>query len=465
MNGEPFDWANFESLLFDAAYQALTTHFARHPNETFYAAALHGLYRETGDVIYLPALAINSEQSFLQDHPQDLNTSLLSVRWNPPDWHWPILEEFQNETLNSQQTALIAYATQDSEAHWNRAEKQLLSSLLRVCKKLRTALRKAIRSLHPDFVVLMLTPDDKETEELVRRCLPAPLMTKLFPELDSIEMERRLVASFAVPDQVNYHLQRLQSSDTSEEAKLALRALGKPVLAGLIDLLTDSEHGWKAAKLLGELNIPSPTLMIALRGQIQKPVLAKNYDGIAHRNWCARALVLLGNADFLLIHIDTLDNEMAVTGLCAPLSSFRDYQHQPRKLDYEPIHRLLSIRPDLTKRVEKEIEPGSSYCSILIDEVPNVLAALSSPHRAIRRHAVSVLGERNLGAKSSKAILPALALRIANDTDNYVRFLSILSLQEWKKTGHPYQDVVQSALQDRDERVRNAAQSWLDELQ
>lgn len=68
-------------------------------------------------------------------------------------------------------------------------------------------------------------------------------------------------------------------------------------------------------------------------------------------------------------------------------------------IERQPIHeQQLAIK----------LTPGISYYTITVDEVDTAVLGLSSPHVIIRRHAVSVLGERQLGRAVGRRVWPLL---------------------------------------------------------
>jgi hypothetical protein len=87
-------------------------------------------------------------------------------------------------------------------------------------------------------------------------------------------------------------------------------------------------------------------------------------------------------------------------------------------------------------------------CQIGAAEVNEALRGTGSPHALVRRHVVTVLGERRLGAAAGHRILPVLARSAADDPDPVVRRLSVLGLRWWRRQGRAYLDVGRAACDD-----------------
>jgi hypothetical protein len=72
-----------------------------------------------------------------------------------------------------------------------------------------------------------------------------------------------------------------------------------------------------------------------------------------------------------------------------------------------------------------------------------------------------VLGNRRLGPKAGKRVLPALADVMARDPVTSIRRAAVLSPLWWKKDSRRYADTVACARDDPDASVREAAAYWL----
>jgi HEAT repeat protein len=123
-------------------------------------------------------------------------------------------------------------------------------------------------------------------------------------------------------------------------------------------------------------------------------------------------------------------------------------------LDYRFVERPLnSGDPEVVEVVREQLEPGSSFCEITLADLDEAFRGLESPQVVIRRHAVSVLGDRSLGGKAAKQILPRLAVRL-EDQDASVRRLALFSLAQWKAAARPYRDQMLRLKKDPDREVR-----------
>ncbi|MGN9807474.1 HEAT repeat domain-containing protein [Micromonospora sp. L32] len=224
----------------------------------------------------------------------------------------------------------------------------------------------------------------------------------------------------------------------------------------MIPLLGRAERAWKAAKLLADLGLPDEEVIGALTAALNR------LDG-PDQLWTARALARLGRLDLILDHADRLPQEAVVTAVAAPYTSFRDQGRTPLALNYRPLEDVLTSRPEYATALAEELKPGTPPCRINTDEVDEALRGLQSEHVLVRRHAVDVLGERQLGRAVGRRILPALSNAMVHDPDPTVRRLAVLSLRWWQRDAHPYVDVVRSVLDDTVGEVRAAAADWIRE--
>ena len=71
------DWKKYEAELIACIEIAVRGAMDEYPDEHFCGAALHHFYRESGEVIAMPCLAVNTEEE-LDEHN----------RWSSPDWYW-----------------------------------------------------------------------------------------------------------------------------------------------------------------------------------------------------------------------------------------------------------------------------------------------------------------------------------------------------------------------------------------
>lgn len=273
------------------------------------------------------------------------------------------------------------------------------------------------------------------------------------------------MAALPEAERIDFLVGRLQRHDGAigaEEATEQLCAIGAPAVPALLARMdhgkSRSKRGWDSALLLGRIGVATPEVLDALKTQM---ATSRDEPG---RAWAARALAYLGQSDWLLAqHQQAGGNEtdaakMAIEGLCAPYSSFRDPTLLP--LDYRPLEALLAGSPNTVTLVLDILRPGSGYCELRAGEVDEALRALVSSHAFVRRHAASICAERGLGDAIGQRLLPVLAQRLRQDDDADVRRGAVQSIGHWKAAGQPWRAAVEHAAQhDTDERVRAAAMS------
>ncbi|WP_431511500.1 hypothetical protein [Variovorax sp. DAIF25] len=447
----PTDWKALEPLLVDDAVRALRALLDQNPGERFYAATLYGLYRELDGPVFLPGLAAHSLGA-LGGPPAG---RFWEAAWNPPDWRWD-LSGFESEALGAGAEAAAA-AMQSTRRAWLAGERRCVDMLVSATKKIR----KALAQSHPDRLVpgfVVFLHDEEGGPAWVRRCIGEKAFLALMPEEDAHESERRRVAALPEEAQAQYLVERLgrfEGAIDGEDAAEWLCRLGAPAVPPLLERLAPKGRAWEAASLLGRIGITTPEVLAALRRQ------ASGRGEPPDRSWAARALAFLGDSDWLLAQLATdADTEVAIEGLCAPYSAFRD--RTPLTLDYRPLEALLSFSPAAEARALAILKPGSSYCSLRTGEVDEALRGLAAPHARVRLHAASLMDDRGLGAAAGRRLLPALADRIAHDADAGVRWTALYSLAAWKRAGRPWHETVaHAARHDADERVRAEALAWL----
>ncbi|MFU8876072.1 DUF4303 domain-containing protein [Micromonospora sp. SL4-19] len=446
------DWASFERVLVDALVQAVRSAVAEHPDERFYAAALDRIYRETDGQITLPSLAMNSIEALAQLPAEEQ----ADVRWSAADWDHYDDEWLAEDLARDWERRLAAEACRGTTRQWEAAFRRYLSLLVRVCKRARAALR-ASGVTGRDFVVLLL--DDEYHETLIKRVLTKREMSRHFPEYDQRTVELARVAALSQAERAAYYVARLDAFDgpiSGEDAEVALRDLGSAAFPALIPMLAAKGRAWQAAKLLANIGQPDHDVVRAL------------HEALTERTgpdqlWVVRALARLGRLDLVLGQIDRLPQEVVVSAVVAPYTSFRNQAIAAPRLDYQPLQDLIESWPAYVPALVGELKPGRGYCDITVDEVDEAIRGLASPHAVIRRHAVCVLGERRLGAAVARRVLPLLGQTVSQDPDATVRRLAILSLLWWRKHAHRYANVVHEALNDPDAEVRETAAYWLRE--
>ncbi|GIJ63767.1 hypothetical protein Vau01_112830 [Virgisporangium aurantiacum] len=438
-----FDWRALENDLADALVRAVSALVADRHDERFYAAALWLLYRETDGPIRLPMLAVNTEQA-LGRLPADERDDL---RWSPADWEYDDVDWLSGDVARRWEHDLAAHARRGTVAQWDATFDRFVTALVTVC-------RRARRGLGGLPVVVL---DAELHATVVPRILTKAETRRMFPELDEQTRARSELAALP-PDRQAAHLVGLLGTFDgpigSEDAETALRDLGPAAVPALLPRLTVDGEGWQAAKILADIGLADDTVVQALAAALHRT------NG-ADRSWVASALSRLGRLDIVLAAPGPPGD--VATAVTAPYRSFRDHASAPRPLDYAPLERAIEDRPDLLAMLESELSPGTPMCQIGAAEVDEALRGTGSPHPLVRRHAVTVLGERRLGAAAGRRVLPVLARRAADDPDPVVRRLSVLGLRWWGRQGQAYLDVGRTACGDPDGSVRVAAQGWLDE--
>lgn len=465
-------WKALEPLIVEDALRALRALMQENPDERFYVAAFHGVYRECDGIIALPSLGANTVSA--REDEARASIDFWDADWNPADWAHELVE-FESDALKEAADAADQAARQGSRADWLQAEKDCFDMLVSAAHKVREALGDSVSDslqLTPDFV--MFVNDEEYATALARRCLGDATFERLFEKDARDDRERTRVAALPVAERVEFLvtcLDRPNGSIGAEEACDQLCAIGAPAVPALLARLENgkrkSPRGWHAALMLGRIGVATPEVLDALKTQM---AASRDEPG---RAWAARALAYLGQSDWLLAQLKQVMQEpqdgdnlpdaarMAIEGLCAPCSSFRD--PTPLPLDYRPLEALLAAPPATVALVREILRPGSSYCELRPGEVDEALRGLASPHAFIRLHAASLCGERGLGSAIGQRVLPVLAERAAQDDDADVRWTAVTGIGDWKVEGKPWHAALEEAARnDASERVRTAAQSVLD---
>jgi hypothetical protein len=439
-----FDWRALENELTDALVRAVSGVAADHPDERCYAAALWLLYRETDGPIRLPLLSVNTVEA-LDRVPADDRDDL---RWSPADWEFDEVDWLPDELARRWEHDLAVHARRGTVAQWDATFDRFVTALVTVCRRARRGLG--------GLPVVVLDPELHPT--VIPRILTKTEVSRMFPELDEQARARSELAALP-PDRRAAHLAGLLGTFDgpigSEEAEVALRHLGPVAVPALLPRLGVPGEAWQAAKILADIGWADDTVIRALAEALDRT------DG-PERSWVAAALSRLGRLDVVLA-APGASGEVA-TAVAAPYRSFRDHSPAPRPLDYGPLEWAIEDRPELLSVLESELSPGTPMCEIGAAEVDEALRGTGSAHALVRRHAVTVLGERRLGAAVGRRVLPVLAGRAADDPDPLVRRLAVLGLRWWGRQGHTYLNVGRAARDDDpDGSVRVAAQGWLDE--
>lgn len=411
------DWNALQNALFDSARDALETLL----NEGIpapYAVAFHASYREEDRVIDLPSLAVSSEATLEEDHGPGQPRDISGVRWNPADWRWDWeLDDYANPALQAWDQPLQIEANREGPQHWQAVEAQFVACVAQAARALREHFKDDLR-VDRHFVALF--HDFNDEVGMARASMPPELFAWHFPEEVATDRLREEIAALPYAEQLSFYLDRLQRTQRigSEEAQAWLIAQGPRASSALIERLHQVKDPYAIARILGLAGHADTAVIEALRlrlGQAQQETT---------RHWCARALACLGDVEWLLGQAD----DVAVEGLCTPLSHLNDKRTQPAALDYSVLISLLEQRPGLTAAVEEALKPGSSFTTINDQDLPQALAGLASPHRVIRRHAACVLNNRWLGAAAQAQAIQGL-LQALQDDDEKVRYLAQLGLE------------------------------------
>lgn len=468
-------WKQFEQTLFSIYWQDAQAFLAANPQESIYALALNGLYREQDGPIYLPTLSANSERAYSQrvnaPKPQsrlsefDLDTGRLgNLRWNPPDWEWEELDSASDsQELEQLEQALLAEANKSTPAHWLRTEAHLIKALIRICKQLTKACQKSpwASQLTPEFAVLIYVQDTQECEALARQSMGQARFLALFPSHDLDAQRRARVAALSPAQRLQYHLSclegiectelglsRKEAQSLGEEAEAALLVMDhRQVAHALLPMLTRPGKQWRAAMRLAQMAYRDEQILTALRQQVQAPIHSPGQE--SERGWCASALGALGDQEWLQQQIGSaaVPADRIAQGIAYPYRSWNSKPGTtPLHLDYAPLERALDLKhPALTQALNKELSPGGGYCSLRVADLEQALSALQSAHALVRVHAACIMGERSLGAAAGRRITPALAQALSHDSNDGVRYQAMLGLRYWKKASAAQRAAIEHA--------------------
>ncbi|MGX9672045.1 DUF4303 domain-containing protein [Mycobacterium sp. HM-7] len=405
----PFDWPGFEADLTAAAVTAVRALVASAAGQQPYAVAFSEFYAETTGVIYLPNLALATEESVPEP----------SCRFSPPDWEFQDYE--WSDTDAGWSHRLVDAVSGLPRAQWEQAWERFAQAMLTIAADVRTAL--VTEGTVPAEVVVYL--DDEDGDLLVRSLTPDELR-RHFPEyLDAIDAEQAVlalpvdqrVAALAVAS----GLVPGPPGDLGQErARALLLELGEAAVPVAVAALKRRDTAWLGAKLLADLDIPSADVIDALWAAAPLP-------GPGH-DWAATALGRLGFG--LEVLAGDLPAESRAAAVTAPYRSFRDHGRSHRPLDYALLAAGLAD-PAVAALVAEELAPGRGYCTLDAADLPGARLGLDHAEPLIRRHAVVVLGEL-IGPLGPEGLDPdevaALRARItdaaANDPDAEVRRLA-----------------------------------------
>ncbi|MEV6520747.1 DUF4303 domain-containing protein [Longispora sp. NPDC051575] len=372
-----FDWGGFEDAVTERIIGAARDLLTGAAGQTPYALALSEFYAETAGVIYLPLLALATEES-VPDR---------DCRFSPPDWVHVADEWAAAPPVDDWARRLIEAVDGLPRARWQechgRYERTMLDAMARAKRSL-----VADGLLAPSVVCYL----DDEEGRLLRRSVTDAELVEHFPYYaDAATAEAELVALPAAARATRLAAAaglvpgpaRAPGPLGSERATQLLLELGADAVPAVIDGLAHPGTRWKAAKLLADLHLPTPEVLTALHAHL------RGDDEEPNRNWVAVALARLGAGHTLLDRGD-LPASTVACGIAGPYRSFRDHAVGHLPLDYGLLGAALA-RADLAPLLAEELAPGRGECTLDAADLPGAVAGLDAPHALIRRHAVSVL--------------------------------------------------------------------------
>ncbi|GAA1320355.1 DUF4303 domain-containing protein [Leucobacter albus] len=364
-----------------------------HPGETIYGAVFHEFYGD-GTVIYWPMVTVGTEETLAEvvaSHTDQHGAEpglAESLRWSGPDLahSFDLVHSF-DPSPELQALADGVQAAAGSGAKWERQYERWLRCFPKAAKLARKEL--VAEGIVPKAFVAVAAD---EAGELIPLSLTKAQLVANFPEYDAAEQERRRLAALPVAERIAELLPeavapRYQGPLIGEHEAL-LAACGEAALPALVSVVrheTLARGDVVAARLLAEINIDTPEVVVALEGLMLRRKARGN-----SRAWAASALARLGRSDLILERVAELPVDVVTRGIADPLSSFRDRgAHRP--LDYAPLEQVLRDHPELESAFEEELRPGSGYCALAPGEIPTAKAALDSRWQVVRVHAAAVL--------------------------------------------------------------------------
>ena len=405
----PFDWPGFEADLTAAAVTAVRTLVGSAAGQQPYAVAFSEFYAETTGVIYLPNLALATEESVPEP----------SCRFSPPDWEFQDYE--WSDTDANWGDRLVAAVSGLPRAQWEQAWERFAQAMLTIAADVRTAL--VAEGTVPAEVVVYL---DDEDGDLLERSLTPDELRRHFPEYVAADEAEQAVLALPVDQRVaalavaSGLVPGPPGALGQERARALLLELGEAAVPVAVAALKRRDTAWLGAKLLADLDIPSADVIDALWAAA--PLPGRGHD------WAATALGRLGFGLELLA--GDLPAESRAAAVTAPYRSFRDHGRSHRPLDYALLAAGLAD-PAVAALAAEELAPGRGYCTVDTADLPGARSGLDHAEPVIRRHAVVVLGEL-IGPLGPEGLDPdevaALRARItdaaANDPDTEVRRLA-----------------------------------------
>lgn len=150
---------------------------------------------------------------------------------------------------------------------------------------------------------------------------------------------------------------------------MALRDFGPAAFPALIPLLSAKDRAWRAAKLLADIGQPDDGVLRALHEALTER------EG-PDQSWAGRALARLGRLDLVLDQIHRLPQEVVITAVAAPYTSFRNQAVIPRRLDYRPLPALAGRHrapAGVCVGAGRGAQARGGYCDISVDEVDEAI--------------------------------------------------------------------------------------------
>lgn len=423
-----FDWTHWERTLEDAATSALQKILEK-GSKKVYAVAFYEFYREEMGTISLPWLGANTLE-FLSEEDED-------TRWSPPEWRYSETR-YSSRELQSLHRAMVKYAAEKEHDHWQQVHDRFLQSLVNVSRALREKF-KGYKNVTSDFVVVVLDEEGDDFAGLLRQCLSPSEFRKLFPDLAAEASLDKASGSSANAKKLAAYRKDLWGNTRK------ILAMGEASVPMLMEALEDSEDSSAAADILGQLGMASVPIISALR----KIAASGAETGFHH----AGALSLLGDHDFVLdLAKKKKTRTVAIRGLATLYSSAAEDAVTRIPLDYGPAERMLkAISCD-----DELAEEMNGTQEIQAEDVEAALTGLESPHKAIRLHAVGVLGNRSLGKGASARIVPALTARL-EDKSADVRRVAAAGLAAWGKLAKESKSALLALTKDPNAKVRAVA--------
>lgn len=437
-----FDWTHLEEEILAYGLSALRTLDVQ-PDDPLYAVAFYGVYRELDGVISLPIIAANTRSAGAA--PDE--AGFWGARWSPADWKYTeVVSPTGHERMLALEKALTAYATRGTQSQWQGTLERFERVLVRTTRRLRDALSE----LHPttdDVVVFWF--DAEGGMPLAARTIPKSLVRRHFAP--QVERSRALEATFESGDAERAALLvtrfGLFEGIDHETAQRELLAMGAPAIPALLSAL-DGAHGWTAAQVLGQIGKATPEVLTALRARAER------------RPWFPLALGMLGDHAWLIAQPPAI----AATGLAARLRAIGYRDISPPPIDYDPIELYLGGDDEArTAMMEEELEPGKSFIDARPSDVDALLGGLKSAHPVIRWHAASLCGDRSLGKRAGKRVMPAL-VKVLEDPHPFVRRLAVFALGQWRAAARPHRAAIEALIDDDVELVGRLAKYALERV-